>query len=499
MQPALGNAAAAGGEKMTSAADAFLALFADLVAPEQAVDARPAGKFSLPAASFSETSFVPAAFDGTGVQDDDQQDDDKVETSPREGDAETPMSPLSIQPSPLPAIPAPAGESETSLTTNGDIQGSPDRQCVLSPPQLPAAASPFVSCAPNGPEFQVVSDSENVAPQSQLAVSRNVGISPMSETDNHQPTGADQIVPDSRLETPTTNAFTLSVRSGRSDSSAAEVDITNDEQNLVEHGSEDQPEDGAIKTKRLAAKDTNSHRVKDGFPIEAGVKQDQAQQQDHQPGRERSENKVRKAGDERLPQQSPVARETPESKVQKAETYAAEPHFPVEHQKAANVIQNEAADSQKLEPPTRAEFRGIEELRLTGPQLPRTGSIQDIEIRLPSAGNPIDLKLVEKNGQVEISVRSGNTQLASDLRAKLPDLLQSLESRGYEATVEPQPVDRGIATPAPSQRAFDGDANHESAKRQHQQPNQQKKEKSSRNGRMFAAHLELGTPIRGIQ
>ncbi len=78
--------------------------------------------------------------------------------------------------------------------------------------------------------------------------------------------------------------------------------------------------------------------------------------------------------------------------------------------------------------------RQIEALRLSGVQLPRQQTVQDVEIRVPSAGSPVDVRLTDRGGNVEISVHSADGQLAQELRAQLPKLIESLHSRGYEAT-----------------------------------------------------------------
>ena len=67
------------------------------------------------------------------------------------------------------------------------------------------------------------------------------------------------------------------------------------------------------------------------------------------------------------------------------------------------------------------------------PAPPKAPTIQDIEIRLPTEGKPVDIRFSEKGGQLSVSVRAVDPQLAQDLRAKLPELLSSLESKGYDA------------------------------------------------------------------
>jgi hypothetical protein len=69
--------------------------------------------------------------------------------------------------------------------------------------------------------------------------------------------------------------------------------------------------------------------------------------------------------------------------------------------------------------------------------------VREIAIRVPeSAGEQVDLHVVERGGRVRVDVRTANPQLNHVLRAQVDDLVTQLHSSGYQAEVW-SPVERG--------------------------------------------------------
>jgi hypothetical protein len=64
----------------------------------------------------------------------------------------------------------------------------------------------------------------------------------------------------------------------------------------------------------------------------------------------------------------------------------------------------------------------------------RTGPVQEISIRIaqPDA-SPVDLRVVERSGQVHVDVRTDDTSMQTSLRQDLGALTNSLQKAGYHA------------------------------------------------------------------
>lgn len=75
----------------------------------------------------------------------------------------------------------------------------------------------------------------------------------------------------------------------------------------------------------------------------------------------------------------------------------------------------------------------IEHTELQAKPLIRTDVAREISIRIPSAdsGN-LDVHLVERNGRVQVTVRTADTQLSSALRGELTELVRTLDQKGYK-------------------------------------------------------------------
>lgn len=121
--------------------------------------------------------------------------------------------------------------------------------------------------------------------------------------------------------------------------------------------------------------------------------------------------------------------------------------------------------------PAAESVRQIEALRFGGVNLGRSGPVHDVEIRIPLADTPVDLKLTSRAGAVDVSVRVADPQLAQDLRAHLPRLLEALESRGYESSSaerKSETADPQLAQPTRS--AYNVESEQHQNRRRDQQP-----------------------------
>ena len=112
--------------------------------------------------------------------------------------------------------------------------------------------------------------------------------------------------------------------------------------------------------------------------------------------------------------------------------------------------------------------RQIEALRFGGVNLGRGGTVHDVEIRIPTAEAPIDVRLTSRGGTVDVSVRVADPQLAQDLRSHLPRLLDTLETRGYESNSPERRSETAEPQYSPPAR-FTYDADSEQQRRRDQQ------------------------------
>jgi hypothetical protein len=73
------------------------------------------------------------------------------------------------------------------------------------------------------------------------------------------------------------------------------------------------------------------------------------------------------------------------------------------------------------------------------------GPLRDIQFRVNQGGQRVDVRLTERGGEVHVSVRTPDAQLAGTLREDLPLLSAKLEQTGFRAeTWRP-----GMSTPPP--------------------------------------------------
>jgi hypothetical protein len=87
-----------------------------------------------------------------------------------------------------------------------------------------------------------------------------------------------------------------------------------------------------------------------------------------------------------------------------------------------------------------------ETARIDRENAPTSASLREIDLRLPVDNQLIDVRLRERLGLLEVSVRTPDAVLAKEMRRELGDLVRSLESQGYEAT--PRPAESDLSTEA---------------------------------------------------
>jgi hypothetical protein len=64
---------------------------------------------------------------------------------------------------------------------------------------------------------------------------------------------------------------------------------------------------------------------------------------------------------------------------------------------------------------------------------PAAGAARDIQFRVNQGGQRVDVRLTERGGEVHVSVRTPDAQLAGSLREDLPVLSAKLEQSGFRA------------------------------------------------------------------
>ena len=70
---------------------------------------------------------------------------------------------------------------------------------------------------------------------------------------------------------------------------------------------------------------------------------------------------------------------------------------------------------------------------LPEPPAPRTEPARDISFRIASATHPVDIKLVERAGEIHVAVRSMDPALTKSLQANVSELAGKLERSGFHA------------------------------------------------------------------
>lgn len=73
----------------------------------------------------------------------------------------------------------------------------------------------------------------------------------------------------------------------------------------------------------------------------------------------------------------------------------------------------------------------VSEIRAT--ETPRTAPVREISIDLPGTDlSKVAIQLTERNGDLRVSVRTADTNLAGDLRLELKDLVSNLKQEGFK-------------------------------------------------------------------
>src|SRR5205807_1928170 len=101
-----------------------------------------------------------------------------------------------------------------------------------------------------------------------------------------------------------------------------------------------------------------------------------------------------------------------------------------------------ASPADGIRPPDRGEttsqvLRGAE---VPPAAAPRSEPSRDITLRLSEDNKSVEVRLVERSGELRVAVRSPDAQVAESVRAGLSDLVERLDQRGFETEVwRPQP------------------------------------------------------------
>ncbi len=64
-----------------------------------------------------------------------------------------------------------------------------------------------------------------------------------------------------------------------------------------------------------------------------------------------------------------------------------------------------------------------------------TGAVNSLSLRVDSENSGVDVKLMERGGTIQLSVRTSDRELAGDLRGRLNELVDGLSGKGYETQV----------------------------------------------------------------
>jgi hypothetical protein len=116
-----------------------------------------------------------------------------------------------------------------------------------------------------------------------------------------------------------------------------------------------------------------------------------------------------------------------------------------------------------LRAPLAAAGPGVRGPETAVPDAPATGAARDIALRLKADDNSaVEVRLSERGGEVRVAVRSADPDLAESMRARLPELVDRLGTRGYETEIwrpqQPAAPERSGTGPNPdSQREQPGE------------------------------------------
>lgn len=100
-----------------------------------------------------------------------------------------------------------------------------------------------------------------------------------------------------------------------------------------------------------------------------------------------------------------------------------------------NAVVTEPTPLPRHTEPTRADDKlpAAAAPELPEPPAPRTEPARDISFRIASATHPVDIKLVERAGEIHVAVRSLDPALTKSLQANVSELAGKLERSGFHA------------------------------------------------------------------
>ena len=100
-----------------------------------------------------------------------------------------------------------------------------------------------------------------------------------------------------------------------------------------------------------------------------------------------------------------------------------------------NAVVTEATPVPRQTEPARAadKLPAAVAPELPEPPAPRTEPARDISFRIASATHPVDIKLVERAGEIHVAVRSIDAALTKSLQANVSELAGKLERSGFHA------------------------------------------------------------------
>jgi hypothetical protein len=96
----------------------------------------------------------------------------------------------------------------------------------------------------------------------------------------------------------------------------------------------------------------------------------------------------------------------------------------------------------------------------TAPDVATTNQpVREFSFRIGSRGlDPVNVRVVERNGALQVSVRTPDTELAGDMRRQLGDLVQRLERSGYRSETWPGPDQSATSVFTASASSNSGDS-----------------------------------------
>jgi hypothetical protein len=146
--------------------------------------------------------------------------------------------------------------------------------------------------------------------------------------------------------------------------------------------------------------------------------------------------------------------------TEKAPLPAAAPHADAAKTTEASILPEQPAARNSSRPEPAADTVAPRAVPLPESSPRSTQPVHDITLRLSSENQQVDVKLVDRGGELHVAVQSADPVLTTDLRASVHDLISGLEKNGLRAETWP---------PQPDQSASGGDQRRQG--RDNQNPN----------------------------